>query len=631
MFSDDLYQIISENLITNIKFKKVFEKYIQNREPITENIPEALLARFLFAKTLKELLENPDSVLSHKLRDKDLLRDTLQNIYIYSISQINRRQFIVPMPGPFVVPDILTITGKLVDIIAEGSYGEVYKTDKDFVIKKIIKEQLDSFTTREIAILHYLDHPNIINIKAVQLKPPQFALPLARGTIKMLGDMGALKMFGDQKAELETRKWIFYQLFRGMAYCHSKHVWHLDIKPDNILIFNDNIAKLADFGTSIPYARRGTNDPFVGTLWWRAPELLLDDYNYDESADVWALGVTLLGAVVGHYIFTQYSKLDNLYEIFKLLGTPTDSEWPGVSKLLESVESDPDPKTQETQKVVFPQWKRTLDISTLGKQPIRFDQQEFDVIDKIVTWPNRRASALEVLRLPYFDSVRDKIEIQIPALPVEVKSCGDLMRKDQRQFVKQKELSSIDRSKMFEWLWNVHDRFRTLKRTLFYALELFDIVLEQEKIKRFDMQKYAGAAMFIASQLFELVPSSEGDLVWISAKKFTISQLQEAVRHILTIIDFQLIFPTCNDFINEYTNGMIPTKVGRINHTAFRLYLNYDYATQYSASQLAQIAIEANNLKLECLKDIEPLYTTAINEYLVHSTMLYSWLQKPAI
>ena len=81
------------------------------------------------------------------------------------------------------------------------------------------------------------------------------------------------------------------QILSGVRYMHSQKVFHRDLKPQNILISNNGIIKIADFGLSrIVGHQLQTMSKEIETLWYRSPELLLGTVRYDFSVDIWSIG-----------------------------------------------------------------------------------------------------------------------------------------------------------------------------------------------------------------------------------------------------------------------------------------------------------------------------------------------------
>ncbi|PIO69936.1 hypothetical protein TELCIR_08228 [Teladorsagia circumcincta] len=79
----------------------------------------------------------------------------------------------------------------------------------------------------------------------------------------------------------------------------------------------------------------------VVTLWYRAPEILLGGRYYSTAIDVWSLGCIFSEMVSGSPLFAGDSEIDQLFRIFKILGTPTPEIWAGVEKLQDYKRSFP--------------------------------------------------------------------------------------------------------------------------------------------------------------------------------------------------------------------------------------------------------------------------------------------------
>ena len=79
-----------------------------------------------------------------------------------------------------------------------------------------------------------------------------------------------------------------YQLLRGLKYIHSANVLHRDLKPSNILLNANGDLKICDLGLARVASDAMTE--YVGTRWYRAPELLLNSSAYTSAIDVWSVG-----------------------------------------------------------------------------------------------------------------------------------------------------------------------------------------------------------------------------------------------------------------------------------------------------------------------------------------------------
>ena len=70
---------------------------------------------------------------------------------------------------------------------------------------------------------------------------------------------------------------------------------HRDLKPENMLLSEEGVVKLCDFGFARHLAGPGVKySEYVATRWYRPPELLLGQTQYGLAVDIWALGETTL-------------------------------------------------------------------------------------------------------------------------------------------------------------------------------------------------------------------------------------------------------------------------------------------------------------------------------------------------
>ena len=186
---------------------------------------------------------------------------------------------------------------------------------------------------REVKYLQELSHPNIIALHSVFSSKNQ-NLNLVLEYLP-LGDLEMLikDSEGIRYGTAEVKAWMG-MLGRAVWFCHENFVLHRDIKPNNLLIAADGEVKLADFGLA-----RSFSDPYramtcqVITRWYRPPELLFGARYYSGVVDVWSMGMVFAELILRTPFVPGNTDLHQLELICQAIGTPTEENWPGVSKL----------------------------------------------------------------------------------------------------------------------------------------------------------------------------------------------------------------------------------------------------------------------------------------------------------
>ncbi|KAF8628971.1 hypothetical protein AX15_003611 [Amanita polypyramis BW_CC] len=283
-----------------------------------------------------------------------------------------------------------------IEKVGEGTYGVVYKardtgSGQVVALKKIRLEAEDegvpSTAIREISLLKELKDDNIVRLLDIVHADQKLYLVFEFLDV----DLKRYMETGNQNRTpitLDIVKKFTHQLNSGLLYCHSHRILHRDLKPQNLLIDKYDNLKLADFGLARAFGipmRTYTHE--VVTLWYRAPEVLLGQRHYSTAIDMWSVGCIFAEmAMQGAPLFPGDSEIDQIFKIFRILGTPNEQTWPGVSIL-------PDYKT------TFPQWSR----QDLQRIVPTLDDTGIDMLKRTLCYDSaKRISAKRALSHPYF-------------------------------------------------------------------------------------------------------------------------------------------------------------------------------------------------------------------------------------
>ncbi|CAL0300061.1 unnamed protein product [Lupinus luteus] len=227
-------------------------------------------------------------------------------------------------------------TFEKIDKIGQGTYSNVYKakdmlTGKIVALKKVRFDNLEpesvKFMAREILILRRLNHPNVIKLEGLVTSRMSMSLYLVFDY--MVHDLAGLSASPEIKFSEPQVKCYMHQLLSGLEHCHKRHVLHRDIKGSNLLINEEGILKVADFGLASLFDpdRRHPMTNRVVTLWYRPPELLLGATEYGVGVDLWSAGCILGELLTGKPIMPGRTEVEQLHKIYKLCGSPSDEYW----------------------------------------------------------------------------------------------------------------------------------------------------------------------------------------------------------------------------------------------------------------------------------------------------------------
>ncbi|KAK2172031.1 hypothetical protein NP493_999g01020 [Ridgeia piscesae] len=250
-----------------------------------------------------------------------------------------------------------------IDFLGEGQFATVYKAKDKFNNDRIVavKKLLDVFGQRSniSLVFDFMDTDLEIIIKdtSVVLTPPHI-------------------------------KAYMIQTLQGLEYLHAHWILHRDMKPNNLLINEQGILKIGDFGLAKFFGsptRVHTHQ--VVTRWYRPPELLFGARNYATGVDVWATGCILAELLLRVPLLPGDTDLDQLSKIFQALGTPSEQDWPDMTSLPDYIKFKPMPGTA------------LKDIFTAVSDDL------LCVLSKMLALnPLKRCTATEALKMSYFSN-----------------------------------------------------------------------------------------------------------------------------------------------------------------------------------------------------------------------------------
>ncbi|MFG3406905.1 serine/threonine-protein kinase [Streptomyces sp. NPDC048142] len=220
-----------------------------------------------------------------------------------------------PSPSPRTVID-----GRyeLLEPIGSGGMGEVWKAHdrrlRRFVaVKGLLDRNAMTAATqtaalqrarREAEAIAKIEHQNVVTVHDQVETDNQVWIVMKLLEARSLGHL----LSSEQVLAVPRAANIGLQVLQGLRAVHAASVVHRDVKPGNVLVRDDGLAILVDFGiATFEGADRVTRSgSVIGTPSYLAPELFAASPGPTPASDLWALGITLYETVEGRVPFAGH-------------------------------------------------------------------------------------------------------------------------------------------------------------------------------------------------------------------------------------------------------------------------------------------------------------------------------------
>ena len=192
--------------------------------------------------------------------------------------------------------------------IGEGNFGKVklgiFKpTGEEFAIKILnknkIKIKMKNSIFKENEIITRFNHINVVYVFQILEDQKNYYIIMEYCKHGELFDY----IVKHEKLSEEESSIFFYQLINGLEYIHSKGISHRDLKPENLLLAENKILKIIDFGLSHEYEEDELLKTKCGSPSYAAPEIICCPFYDGFKVDIWCCGIILYAMLCGYLPF----------------------------------------------------------------------------------------------------------------------------------------------------------------------------------------------------------------------------------------------------------------------------------------------------------------------------------------
>lgn len=487
------------------------------------------------------------------------------------------------------------MTYEFLSLIQSGTYGSVLKVERggaEFAIKQFHIMGENTKTTvvgaiylNEIDILKRCDHPNILKLISVAYGLPYHcangvvnpvkSIPDVIFPIMPLAEFSLFEFSRSEEAIPTVLKRFMAQLVNVTNYLHSHDIGYRDFKSSNVLVFKSKDypeawdAVLCDLGMAKQFSTGILNSAHVGTMSYKAPELLLGRRSYGKAVDIWGLGILFFEMFNKSYPFFSGKKDDDaqihmelIIKIFMILGKPSREVFNKLTgggntiisytKLKEHEEKDLTILFANDSQALDNFEQDSLELPNFGSL-----EEYVDLLKKMLTMdPDKRITAAEIVDHPFFDMV-----------PKDDQVANDSMWRDLRMFhpkkktyhtlTKTKDTTRRDMGfKIFEEKVSVN--FSSLAyRILFQGVDIFErcmLTIENNpKYEVFNIELLACSCVYIAAKLFlnDSTPHWNSIFPSIECKRSDVILMEQTI--LMEFLEWKIYRPTIYDLLEIKT------------------------------------------------------------------------------